>query len=205
MWPNDLIERCLSAYAKAIHARTVVGLFGATTSYAKTFRRVEWPVGVQNAWLVSPELRGGGALVKVPRAIGEALAVIGLTGTLAADWKSSDDVPIRITRIGTGTARRAGLEARRSRVGRSSALRRTLGELDSPRAASLGREGDRQITISLGEDEVHRLEAVRTRFLAKLAGVDEATHEALTDAETQEGFAGYLLREALDRLNDGDE
>ena len=205
MWPNDLIERCLSAYAKAIHARTVVGLFGATTSYAKTFRRVEWPVGVQNAWLVSPELRGGGALVKVPRAIGEALAVIGLTGTLAADWKSSDDVPIRITRIGKGTARRAGLEARRSRVGRSSALRRTLGELDSPRAASLGREGARQITISLGEDEVHRLEAVRTRFLAKLAGVDEATHEALTDAETQEGFAGYLLREALDRLNDGDE
>ena len=203
MWPNELIARCLSAYAEAIHARTVVGLFGATTSYAKAFRRAEWPVGVQNAWLLSPELRGGGALVKVPRAIGEALAVIGSTGTLAADWKSSDDVPIRITRIDTGTAGRTVLEGRRLREVRSSDPRGTLGGLDSPRAASLGRKGARQIVISLGEDEAHRLEEVRTRFVAKLAGADGVAHEALADAVTRDGFAGYLLREAIDRMSDG--
>ena len=60
MWPDDLVARCLSAYAKAIGARTAVGLFGATTSYAKAFRRAKWPADIQNAWLVSPELRGGG-------------------------------------------------------------------------------------------------------------------------------------------------
>ena len=100
MWPNQLVGRCLSAYAKSIGARTVVGLFGATTSYARAFRRAQWPPSVQNVWLLCPAARWrDGSQVKVPRAIGEALAAIGSTGTVAAGWTSSDDLRIRIYRI----------------------------------------------------------------------------------------------------------
>ena len=106
-WPNELVGRCLAAYAEAIQARTVIGLFGKTTPYAKAFRSVKWPVDIHEARLVSPELREGGALVKVPRAIGESLAEMGSTGALGADWKSSDNVPVRITRVGTGGPLRA--------------------------------------------------------------------------------------------------
>ena len=105
MWPDDLVARSLSGYAKAIGAGTVVGMFGATTHYAKAFRRAKWPAGVQDAWLVVPEPAGGGALVKVPRAIGEALAVIGSRGTLSAGWRSSDGLPARVMRIGDRSLR----------------------------------------------------------------------------------------------------
>ena len=100
MWPNELVARCLAAYAEAIEARAVIGLFGKTTSYARVFRKTNWQVDIQDAWLVSPEPRGGGALVKVPRAIGEALVEIGSTGALRGAWSSSDGVPMRITRVG---------------------------------------------------------------------------------------------------------
>ena len=68
MWPNELIGRCLAAYAEVVQATTVIGLFAKTTSYARVFQRTNWPADICDAWLVSPELRGGGgALVKVPR------------------------------------------------------------------------------------------------------------------------------------------
>ena len=103
MWPNQLVARCLSAYARAIGARTVVGLFGATTSYARAFRRTQWPADTEDVWLVCPTPRQrDGAQVKVPRAIGEALATIGSTGTVATDWTSSDNLPLRIVRVSAG-------------------------------------------------------------------------------------------------------
>lgn len=100
MWPNQLVARCLSAYAKAIGATTVVGLFGATTSYARAFSRAQWLPDAQNVWLVCPAPRPrDGAQVKVPRAIGEVLSAIASTGTVAGDWTSSDNVPLRIVRV----------------------------------------------------------------------------------------------------------
>ena len=105
MWPGDLVPRCLAAFAEVIDARAVVGFFGASTPYAKVFRRVNWPSKITDAWLVAPAARGGGALVKVPRAIGEALVMIESTGTLANDWTSSDDLPIRILRTAGAGAR----------------------------------------------------------------------------------------------------
>ncbi len=105
MWSNGLVGRCLAAYVEAIQARTVIGLFGRTTRYVKAFRRTKWPAHVHEALLLSPELRGGGALIRVPSALGEALAEIASTGAVAADWTSSDNVPVRITRVGTGSAR----------------------------------------------------------------------------------------------------
>ena len=60
MWSDDLVPRCLSAYAKVIGARTVVGMFGATTPYARAFRRAKWPSEIEDAWLVSPSSPRGG-------------------------------------------------------------------------------------------------------------------------------------------------
>ena len=107
MWPDNLVARCLSAYAEAIGATTVVGLFGATTSYASAFQRAKWPIDVQNVRLVSPVLRGrDGGLSKVPRAIGEALVAIASTGTLPTDWRSSDALPVHIMSIEQDGSRR---------------------------------------------------------------------------------------------------
>ena len=197
MWPDDLVGRCLSAYAKVIGARTAVGLFGATTSYARAFRRVEWPREIEQAWLVSPE-GGRGALVKVPRAIGEALVAIGSSGKLAANWMSSDDVPVRITRIGVGTTRTADGGAGEPREEQSSAPR----GVSSSNEALRIRDGIREIRIALDEDDARRFEAARRRFIEKVAGPDESAAAALADAVTQEGFAAYLLRKVIDGIDD---
>ena len=95
------------------------------------------------------------------------------------------------------------MEARQSREDRSSASRGTSSGGDAPRAGTLDREGPRQMTVTLDEDDARRLEAARTRFLEKLAGADEAAAEALADVVTQEGFAAYLLRRVIDRMDGG--
>ena len=196
MWPGDLVGRCLSAYAKAIGARTVVGLFGATTSYAKAFRRAKWPRETQQAWLVSPE-RGDGALVKVPRAIGEALVEIGSAGTLERDWMSSDDLRMCITRIGAGATRMAGTGVGQPSKGESRATRGASSTGEAPR----GRDRIQEIRIAFDEEDARRLEAARNRFIEKVAGTDEAAVAALTNAVTQEGFAAYLLRRVIDGMD----
>ena len=89
MWPERLIQRCLSACAQVTETRTVVGLLSASTSYAKVFRGARWPAGVAQAFLLSPEPTCG-AMVKVPRTQGEALAEIARSGHLLPGWRSSD-------------------------------------------------------------------------------------------------------------------
>lgn len=98
MWPNDLIPRCLAAYACRIRAESVVGLFSTTTEYVSTFRKTSWPRTVKQAFLISPE-RTQGAMVKAPRALGEALEVISRDHTLRPNWTSSDGLSMRVTRI----------------------------------------------------------------------------------------------------------
>ena len=168
MWPNELVGRCLAAYAEAIQARTVIGLFGKTTPYAKAFRSVKWSADIHDAWLVSPELRGGGALVKVPRTLGESLAEIGSTGALGADWKSSDDVPVRITPVGTSSARGTVKGTTVSQGDRSAASHEASRGCASPGAMSLGLEGARQITISPDENESRRLKGGVDAFPGKV-------------------------------------
>ncbi len=153
MWPNKLVGRCLAAYAEAIQARTVIGLFGRTTPYAKAFRSVKWPADIRDALLLSPEPREGVALVKVPRAIGESLAEIASTGAIGADWTSSDDVPVRITRVGTGSARGAVEDTPMSQGERPTASHEASHESASPQAMSLGLAGAREITTSGDENE----------------------------------------------------
>lgn len=97
MWPNRLVERCLSSYAEASAVRTVVGILSASTNYAAVFRRTGWPDDV-DAFLLSPE-SAPGAMVKAPRAQGEALAEIAATGSLGAEWRSSDGLKMEVTRL----------------------------------------------------------------------------------------------------------
>lgn len=67
----------------------------ATTNYAKVFRRAEWPSTVEAVYLLTPEPVGG-AMVKAPRAQGEALAAIATTGALLADWVSTVKPTLRL-------------------------------------------------------------------------------------------------------------
>lgn len=70
MWPNYLIGRCVEAYAAAVSARTVVGFFSASSSYAQMFRKIPWPQSVKRVLLVSPRARArDGAQKKVPHAL----------------------------------------------------------------------------------------------------------------------------------------
>jgi len=98
MWPNRLIERSLAAYAEETGVKQVVGVLSATTDYAKVFRRTAWPLAVESVHLLAPEAVGG-AMVKAPRAQGEALAAIAETGSLAADWVSTDGLTMEVEQL----------------------------------------------------------------------------------------------------------
>lgn len=98
MWPDNLIGRCLAAYAAEVEARTVVGLFSQTTGYAKAFRKSSWPESVDQVFLASPQTTKG-AMVKAPRAQGEALNHIIRRKKLASEWVSSDGLSMQVTRL----------------------------------------------------------------------------------------------------------
>ena len=98
MWPEGVVARCLAAYADAIDATTVVGLLSATTQYARVFRSTRWTDRIEHVLLVSPEPTAG-AMVKAPRAQGEALKEFSREHTLRPGWTSSDGLGMQITRI----------------------------------------------------------------------------------------------------------
>ena len=96
-WPRNLIGRCLAQYAECIGASTVVGLFSATTSYARTFRRAPWTCS--RVFLAAPEPPASAAMVRVPRAQGEALAAISCEHRLRPSWRSSDELRMQVTQL----------------------------------------------------------------------------------------------------------
>lgn len=61
MWSEQLVERCLAAFAQNKSVRQVVGIMAASTNYAKVFRRTLWPEGVKEVSLATPVGSGGGA------------------------------------------------------------------------------------------------------------------------------------------------
>ena len=195
MWPKGLVARCLGAYAESIEATTVVGLLAGTTAYAKVFREVRWPPTVENVWLVSPELDGGGAQVKVPRAIGEALAEIADGGRLPEDWTSSDGVPLRIEVV-EGVHEEGGGAADGLRLDGESGVAPTHEAEPSAEGGSAVAE----LTITLDGRDAKRLEVSRARIAAALAGTDAAGGRELDRVITPAAFAAYLVRTALDRL-----
>lgn len=100
MWPEDLIGRCLVAYAERISAKIVVGLFPATCGYAeyvKAFRRAPWPRTIRILQM-SPEQAKDDKVQS--KAAGEALAAISRGRRLQRDWRSSDGLRMEVEWLG---------------------------------------------------------------------------------------------------------
>ena len=98
MWPNGVVARCLAAYADATGAAAVIALLSATTQSGREFRSARWPDRVEHVLHVCPEPMAG-AMVKAPRAQGEALKVFSRDHALHPGWTSSDGLGMRITRL----------------------------------------------------------------------------------------------------------
>ena len=98
MWPNGLVARCLAAYAGATGATAVIALLSATTQYARVFRSTRWPDRVEHVLHVWPD-SSAGAMVKSPRAQGEALKAFSRDQPLHPSWTSSDGIGMQIMRL----------------------------------------------------------------------------------------------------------
>ncbi len=92
-WPGGLLPRALAAYAEHHRCDAVVALVSATGPYQQIVRRARWPATVATGWLVGPTDVGGGAMVKTPRALGEALEAA-CRSRLSGEWRSSDGVAL---------------------------------------------------------------------------------------------------------------
>lgn len=101
MWPDRIVERCLSSLIAGAGVREVVGVLSATTAYAKVFRRTKWPANVEGVFLLTPEPVSG-AMAKAPRAQGEALTAIATTGEIPSDWMSTDGLRMEVARLDRG-------------------------------------------------------------------------------------------------------
>jgi len=97
-WPNRVLDEVILDYLRRHRLRAVCAVASATTEYAKLLRRVNWhSVELENAVLLSPE-ETTGAMVKSPRAQGEAVSML-LQGGLAMNWQSSDGLRLTSTRL----------------------------------------------------------------------------------------------------------
>ena len=69
----------------------------ASTGYRKVLQKTPWDsAGVTDRLIFSPRCAGGGAMVKGPRAQGEALAAF-LDGSLTSGWRSGDGLALHAT------------------------------------------------------------------------------------------------------------
>ena len=98
LWPRGLLQEVIKAYARYHHLYRVVAFASETTDYAKVLRKVGWAsAGITDAVLLSPP-PSTGAMVKVPRAIGEALRA-SVTQGLVDSWRSSDGLGLVLHRM----------------------------------------------------------------------------------------------------------
>lgn len=94
-WPKGLLESCILDYVRYAKIKSVIAVMSGTTDYARLVRRVNWRQAGVIATLVSPVSTGGGAMVKVPRAQGQAIDQLIKAG-LDDSWRSSDSLGLRI-------------------------------------------------------------------------------------------------------------
>jgi len=94
MWPRGLLQRALLSYANRNGLVHIRAFLARSTAYRSVLETGRWQDGgIQDAVLFAPLVRGGGALVKTPRALGEAFCAA-IEGSLSSEWISSDGVPI---------------------------------------------------------------------------------------------------------------
>ncbi len=88
-WPRGLLEDVLIAYCAQNNLTSVRAFMARSTGYGKLVHQVPWKkAGIDDALLLAPQATTG-AMVKTPRALGEAFAAF-LSGELDENWASSD-------------------------------------------------------------------------------------------------------------------
>lgn len=94
-WPDDLLPTALADYARERHVTHVRAVVAATSTYRKVLNQVRWPASVESAFLITPEVRPGGAQVRAPKAMGEMLTeLLGGRGLSAVTSMPSGLAPI---------------------------------------------------------------------------------------------------------------
>jgi hypothetical protein len=72
-WPRGLVEQLIIDEAHRVNAQAVVAFASTTSEYATLVRRIRWHAGgIDTAFLVTRQPSRDGAMVKSPRALGEA-------------------------------------------------------------------------------------------------------------------------------------
>jgi len=97
-WPGGVLEEALIEYLRQHKLRTLCAIASASTGYARLLRRVNWQLaGLDSAVLITPE-ETTGAMVKSPRAQGEALSRL-LRGEIDLKWTSSDGLRLKCSSL----------------------------------------------------------------------------------------------------------
>lgn len=97
-WQRGLLEEVLITYATHHRLRKMRAFVSQNTDYRRLLTRVPWQhSSVTDAILLTPEAVRG-AMVKAPRAQGEAIAAF-LIGKLHDDWQSSDGLRLNVSRV----------------------------------------------------------------------------------------------------------
>ena len=97
-WPPQLLEKVIAYIVNRLSIKAVRAFVSATTDYGKLVRRVPWQGTTANeVLLIAPEATTG-AMVKAPRAQGQALEAMVL-GTLTSDWRSIDGLRLSVTSL----------------------------------------------------------------------------------------------------------
>jgi hypothetical protein len=98
-WPCGLLEGCILDYVRHEGITSVNAFMSRTTDYAELIRRIRWTEAGLAATLVSPVAHGGGAMAKVPRAQGQAIAAL-INKGLDPTWQSSDRLSLETEHLG---------------------------------------------------------------------------------------------------------
>lgn len=96
-WPRGLLEEVLLAYAARHRLKSVRAFVSASTDYSRVVRQTRWgDADIEDTAILAPEAARG-AMVKAPRAQGEALSAL-LANGLTDDWRSSDGLRLEVSR-----------------------------------------------------------------------------------------------------------
>jgi cytoplasmic iron level regulating protein YaaA (DUF328/UPF0246 family) len=93
-WPKGLLSDVVRAYAAQHKISSVRAFVAASTTYRKAVASIDWSAaGINDVVVVSPQVSGGGAMIKSPRAQAQAFCAA-LDGELADDWAIPDGIPV---------------------------------------------------------------------------------------------------------------
>jgi hypothetical protein len=97
-WPRGLLEEAIIQYVRRHNLTSVRAIASSSTDYFKLLRQVRWrDARVSDVLLMSPQATQG-AMIRSPRAQGEALGAL-LHGRMTSSWVSSDGLRMDISTL----------------------------------------------------------------------------------------------------------